>query len=490
MTLPVFVINRACDEARWSRFKQKARAQGVKPERIAAIDGHRPDAPFHLYADLIGTHFWGEDRIKPGALACYLSHRKAWEQIVARGLDRALICEDDVDLTEPTERLAAAADTLGAFDLLFANDRLAGGGGIRPLSDAVREMQAKAPGADCYLMTRRGAERMLALSARQKIVCGVDWAMLWNGLEPGLAHPEISILDKVLARPDPLLTAFALGQPVSRLRGGASSIAHSVTIPIAALSRQTSDLVHGEHMSHITCGLARLSFLGRGGSDPVMEAHRNGDLWESAALAALIRRFPEGGTFCDIGAHLGNHSVAMAVMAAARVISVEPNPEISKLLRMNIAMNRVEAQTTLRGETLGDKPGPGYLTIHRRKPAQTSLTPGIPAAVPPPDPEELPAYTASSKPTRPVQIVAGDTVIGETRLDGIKIDTSGREADVLRGLKTTLRRDRPLVLVDHSLSDAERVSAFLERLEILPLETFAHDGRNRQVILFGPSHRG
>ena len=398
MTLPVFVINRACDEARWSRFKQKARAQGVKPERIAAIDGHRPDAPFHLYADLIGTHFWGEDRIKPGALACYLSHRKAWEQIVARGLDRALICEDDVDLTEPTERLAAAADTLGAFDLLFANDRLAGGDGIRPLSDAVREMQAKAPGADCYLMTRRGAERMLALSARQKIVLrgGLGDAVERVGTGAGASrdfHPgqgpgaARSVVDRLRSRPAGLEDCAA----------GASSIAHSVTIPIAALSRQTSDLVHGEHMSHITCGLARLSFLGRGGSDPVMEAHRNGDLWESAALAALIRRFPEGGTFCDIGAHLGNHSVAMAVMAAARVISVEPNPEISKLLRMNIAMNRVEAQTMLRGETLGDKPGPGYLTIHRRKPAQTSLSPGIPAAVPPPDPVELPAYTASSK---------------------------------------------------------------------------------------------
>ncbi|MEM0943963.1 MAG: glycosyltransferase family 25 protein, partial [Pseudomonadota bacterium] len=142
MALPVFCINRACDTEDWARFRRKAKAVGVEPIRIPAIDGHRAGAPFALYADLIGESFWGKSTAKPGALACFLSHRRAWETVLRSGAEAALICEDDVDLLVPPVAPEA--------DLVFANDRMAGE--ARNVASALVALTAKAPGADCYLL--------------------------------------------------------------------------------------------------------------------------------------------------------------------------------------------------------------------------------------------------------------------------------------------------------------------------------------------------
>ena len=46
---------------------------------------HRPRYPFEL---------------SDGEVACFLSHRKAWQAILDRGLDGALVVEDDVDVSQ------------------------------------------------------------------------------------------------------------------------------------------------------------------------------------------------------------------------------------------------------------------------------------------------------------------------------------------------------------------------------------------------------
>lgn len=489
MTLPVLVINRAVDTQRLQRFKQKARAQGVKPLRIAALDGHNAACPFHLWSDLIGDHFWGEDRIKPGALACYLSHRLAWQHVVEQDMDRALICEDDADLIEPLDRLAEIAGGLEGLDILFANDRLATGGGETvPLDMALAVMEAKAPGADCYLITRRGAERMLALSAEQKIVCGVDWAMVWNGLgaDAPVSKPEIEILDRHFKRGSSRLTIHVLCQPVAELRGAPSSIDHSHQVPLADLTTRGGRMVHADYAVHLRHGAARLSFLGRSGSDPVMEAHREGALWEEEALRALLRRFPQGGVFVDIGAHLGNYTVALGRLGDATVVAVEPNPEIRRLLEMNIALNGLEDRVTLHPVAAGAQDAQGTLSIHRRKPSQSSVQPGPPQAEKAPREDELPAFDTATKPVAPVEIHPADALIGDSRVDAIKIDTSGREVEVLKGLKRTLKRQRPLLMIDHHAKDDARIAAFLDRLAYTRAAQFAHQRPNRGLSLYRP----
>ncbi|MCA9139735.1 MAG: glycosyltransferase family 25 protein [Planctomycetales bacterium] len=63
---------------------------------------HSPRYPFELKANEIG---------------CFLSHRKAWQQIVERGLDAAMILEDDVAVDSQT--IASAVDYLRSLQSQF-----------------------------------------------------------------------------------------------------------------------------------------------------------------------------------------------------------------------------------------------------------------------------------------------------------------------------------------------------------------------------------
>lgn len=252
MSLPVLVINRDCDTDRWAATQISAKAHGVEPVRIAAVDAHAPGFDAAQYADLIAPTFWGRETIKPGALGCFLSHRAAWARIVQSDWPAALVLEDDADLSEPPDRVAAA---LSDCDLLFANDRMAdwaGAAGIPgetvlldhligalsrtggPKAAGVR----RTPGGDAYALTRSGAGRLLQITGQTRITCGVDWAMLWAALPHSVAvdgFEELGILQATSRRPHQPVLARVLTRPAARLRKGPSVLQHSVEVPIANL---------------------------------------------------------------------------------------------------------------------------------------------------------------------------------------------------------------------------------------------------------------
>ena len=60
--------------------------------------------------------------------------------------------------------------------------------------------------------------------------------------------------------------------------------------------------------------------------------------WEPENWRLVQEHIPSGGTFVDIGAHIGYYSLkaAVAVGPAGKVIAVEPNPETVPKLRENL----------------------------------------------------------------------------------------------------------------------------------------------------------
>ncbi|MBY8976688.1 FkbM family methyltransferase [Rhodobacteraceae bacterium NNCM2] len=492
--MTVLVINRLCDTDRLSAFRKAARKQGVKALRIAAIDGHAPDAPFHAWAHLIGPHFWGAETIKPGALGCYLSHFRAWRHVVEHGLDWALICEDDADLAIGAEEIAAIGGALGDLDILFANDRLANG--AEDLATALGQMTKQAPGADCYFVTRQGAERLIARAEANRITCGGDWAMVWGGLEPDAALPEsaeIALLRAHSAAEIGGLKVRVAAAPVAFQRKNAPSrIQHGTEMALGALSGRDPLLIHADHAVLIPFGPVQLGFVGRSGKDAVMECHRGGKLWEDAALKALLQRFPQGGNFLDIGAHIGNHTVAMGRLAGANVLAVEPNAEVTGVLAMNLGLNGLTDRVELVAKAIGAEAGTGALDVRRRKPADSRVTFGeAPAETPEAaDEEALPSFDGAS-PNRKVavEVVTGDDLLGDSPVDAIKIDTSGGELDVLKVLRRVLKHQKPLLLIDFRANDHERITQFLARLGYRSLGEWPHDPPRRTVSLFGPSGR-
>ena len=259
MALPVLVINRDQDTDRLTAFRTSADAHGTDFERIPAIDAHAPGFSWQSHAQMIGTHFWGRTDIKPGAIGCYLSHMRAWQHLLDTDLPRALICEDDAMFLRDPAGIAGVVENLGPLDLLFVNRRLgswAAATSREPsaaLHDVIAGLAAQggpkanglkaAPGGDCYLLNQRGAARLLDMAQQQRVICGVDWAMVWNSLlgvsaGVGAAFPELGILAQHLPAPSSPLISRVLTTPVADQSGkGGSTIRHAITVPISELLR-------------------------------------------------------------------------------------------------------------------------------------------------------------------------------------------------------------------------------------------------------------
>jgi FkbM family methyltransferase len=163
--------------------------------------------------------------------------------------------------------------------------------------------------------------------------------------------------------------------------------------------------------------------------------------WEKESWEELARHLPRGGTFVDVGAHIGYYTLkaARAVGPTGRVIAVEPNPETVRKLRANIAASgasvvRVEpvacsnAETTLqlyaaaRGNT-----GESSLSAANASQAGTGTK----------------AYSVRA---RPLDALVREAAVA--RVDAVKIDVEGAELLVLQGSRETLTRYRPVLILE------------------------------------------
>ncbi|MBL8580123.1 MAG: glycosyltransferase family 25 protein [Mesorhizobium sp.] len=89
-------LDRSPERRQW--IEQQAAALGLAVERIAAIDGAALDGAMPCA---------GPAGLSAGALACFHSHRKAWDMVVS-GEDRyAAIFEDDVHMSPDLPRFLA-----------------------------------------------------------------------------------------------------------------------------------------------------------------------------------------------------------------------------------------------------------------------------------------------------------------------------------------------------------------------------------------------
>lgn len=101
MNIKAFIIHLTCAADRKPQVEKLIRELPVKTEVIDAVDSrtlsdetvkgvyrrklHAPRYPFAL---------------SKNEIACFLSHRKAWQAIVDQGLDAGFVIEDDIALTD------------------------------------------------------------------------------------------------------------------------------------------------------------------------------------------------------------------------------------------------------------------------------------------------------------------------------------------------------------------------------------------------------
>lgn len=171
------------------------------------------------------------------------------------------------------------------------------------------------------------------------------------------------------------------------------------------------------------------------------------------AVSAVLR---PGDEFVDVGANVGFFSLLAArlVGSTGRVVAIEALPANVAALEANARRNRLD-QISCVPVAASDQVGQAVLVVADH-PGGAALE----AAGAPPD-----ASGRLTVETVTIDDLVERGVIRSPRL--VKIDVEGAEAAVLAGMATTLRRQRPVVIVE--LDGADDAKLATRRADVLPL---------------------
>jgi FkbM family methyltransferase len=169
--------------------------------------------------------------------------------------------------------------------------------------------------------------------------------------------------------------------------------------------------------------------------DPrLVAAMSEGGVLEHGTRSVLAALLPPGGTFLDVGAHVGTMTLPAArrVGERGRVFAVEPLPRLAALLRRNLALNDVSDRVSVSACAAGEAEGEGLLHLGEVL-GHSSLLPL----------DEPAAAGTVAVPVRRVD----DVVPAGTRVDAVKIDAEGVELQVWRGMGRVLAESPRLAAV-------------------------------------------
>ncbi len=182
-------------------------------------------------------------------------------------------------------------------------------------------------------------------------------------------------------------------------------------------------------------GNTRVTFCTDRTNDPIQDRNRGGRFFEEDALEYLLGHFPIGGTFIDIGANIGNHTLFFALLGnARRVIPIEPNPEAYRILLANIGLNDLTSIVELShvGIGLSDTDDDGFGMQDRSR----NL-----------------GGARMIESAGDISVRRGDTILAQEKPDLIKIDVEGMELRVLAGLRETISQHMPRIFIEVDTSN-------------------------------------
>jgi FkbM family methyltransferase len=170
----------------------------------------------------------------------------------------------------------------------------------------------------------------------------------------------------------------------------------------------------------------------------------------------VLRFCPTGGTSIDVGANIGEWTLAMSasVGSAGKVFAFEPVTDIAAILRKSIWINQL-AQTEIVETALSDVTGSGIFTIRDDHSGMSGF--------------DGPLVRSKNERTLEVPKTTLDAFVADRkldRLDFIKIDVERHEEEVIAGAQETLTRFKPALLMEAGLESAaqrERIYTMLQK---------------------------
>ncbi len=178
--------------------------------------------------------------------------------------------------------------------------------------------------------------------------------------------------------------------------------------------------------------------------------------WDRAERRWLGGRLSPGFTFVDVGANVGGYAfwVLSRTGPRSRIVAVEPNPELARQLRFNIAANAAHDRMTVVAAAVSERSGTGRLSITEpnsgenrlvqdpatasasvSSPGSSSARTSKPSSNPASDPESSPPTGPAAEATVKVPVLPLAEVVavaGLERIDCLKVDVEGHEERVIR----------------------------------------------------------
>lgn len=164
--------------------------------------------------------------------------------------------------------------------------------------------------------------------------------------------------------------------------------------------------------------------------DSIQRFHYAGAFYESEDLTLISKYTKPGMVYLDVGSNVGNHAIYFAKrLNAAKVVVFEPNAAAYNILRINLLLNKLDMiDTSYLGKALGDRAAVGRIETR----FENNLGLGV----------------LREDETGDVEVVVGDDVVGELKVDFLKIDVEGGEMAVLAGLRKTIAKDQPTIYIE------------------------------------------
>lgn len=191
------------------------------------------------------------------------------------------------------------------------------------------------------------------------------------------------------------------------------------------------------------------------------------------AETTFVRNFLKPGmTFVDIGANIGwfTLNAANIVGPSGRVISFEPRADTFAALNRTLEDNDYLAFCRAYNNAVGDAPGELMIgwNSHMGNPGGTWLlsVQGL-----------QDAFVNSGAAVQRTEVVTLDSIVGDARVDLIKIDVEGAELLALGGAAGVLRNQHPTVLCEINPSLLQTVSRTDEQTFVQTIEAFGYQCR-------------
>lgn len=150
-------------------------------------------------------------------------------------------------------------------------------------------------------------------------------------------------------------------------------------------------------------------------------------------LIYLNSKLKAGDTFIDVGANIGLWTLvaARSVGISGKVYSFEPNPSTYQKLKDNVLLNNVKTIVESKQAAVSDTSGSVFFNCA----AEHNVS-------------SIADSKAIASDTISVPSIKLDALLGDQRIDGIKIDTEGYELSVLKGAANLLTKQRPFLIVE------------------------------------------